>query len=620
MRLHHHAVLVSLALTLAGCPSNGTGGDDDDDVVGTFDPVPVGAFVFTEIQANPETSRPEFVEVYNSSDEVLTLRGCQVATRGAGENEFVITGDADVMPGEYALLGDAEFLGAEGELPALVVWGDAINIAQTDPTETVELACPDESGGRSVTDNVTFDPDLGWTPRKGHSWQLEGDIDASRNDDPANWCEAPTQENTNYASVNGAPEYGTPGGPTICEELGGSQPTAEGDIVIVEIAVDPCTGTREWFEVYNPGTEDIDVRGCQLIDEPVDGSTEADIHVLDAERGDTVVPAGGVLVLNSSPASDVTFDITPDGGVQGDYPWANGISFKNSDLQTLYISCPTEDGAVEIDRINYDWEDQGQGFKGRTLSLDPSSWTAEGNDNFNNWCLGDGVPYYEGKECSDVGSPGEANPACPVPPPAPGAGDLVFTELMALSQSAIGSNEEWFEVKNVGSETYGLEGCDITVDDGEEPDTHTISFPLGVTVDPGDYFVMVKSSASDTIDACQLPYGYAYGTNLNFSNSESQTLRLICPGAGADVVIDELPYDFATGDPRGVAWQLDASAEDAVSNDDPSNWCFPPASATEWSWTCTKDEETNVGSPGQASVPCDAVGDSAGDDDDSAAP
>ncbi len=606
MPLPSRPLIAALSLALVGCPTGGNGGDDDD-AVANFDPVAIGAFVITEIQADPETSRPEFVEVINTTADTITLAGCQIATRGSGENEFVITGEAEVAPGAYALLGDAEFLGADGELPALVVWGDAINISSTDVTETVELACPDASGGRSLTDVVGFDPVQGWIPRKGHSWQLVGDPTAASNDDPANWCEAPTQENTNYASVNGAPEYGTPGGPTICEQPGGPTPSAEGQVVIVEIAVDPCTGTREWFEIYNPGTEALDLRRCQLVDEPVDGSTEADIHVLDAERGLTVIEPGGLLVLNSSPASDVTFDITSDGAVQGDYPWANGIGFKNSDLQTLYIQCPAEGGGtVEIDRINYDWEEQGSGFKGRTLSLDPAAWTAEGNDAFDNWCLGDGTPYFTGKECSDVGSPGTPNPACPVPPPFPGQGDLVFTELLALSQSEIGSNEEWFEVKNVGAETFGLDSCVIEVDDDAMPDLHTISFPLGVTIDPGEYFVMVKSSASDTIDGCALPYDYAYGTNLNFSNSAAETLRIKCPGAGGEVIVDELAYDFDPNDPRGISWQLKTTAEDALSNDDPSNWCFPePTSA--FTWTCTVNEETNAGTPGAPSVACPPV-------------
>ena len=594
--------LLAMPLGLAGCPTGGGPGDDDDSV-NVFDPIAIGALVITEIQADPQPNRPEWIELFNTTDGTINLAGCQVATRGSSDNEFVITGDGSVAAGAYVLLGAAEFLGEDGDAQyaAEVVWSD-ISINQNDQTELVELACPDGNGGRALTDIVAFDPIEGWLPRKGHSWQYTGPATASGNDDPTAWCEAPIQPNATYATIDGEPEYGTPGLPTQCEQLGGTAPTAEGDLVITEIAVDPCGGTKEWFELYNPGTEDIDVRRCQIIDVPVDGTTDPDIHTLDAERGDTIIPAGGFAVFKSSSTSDPDLAITSDGSVQGDYPYANGISFKNDDNQYLYLSCPLEaGGTVEVDRILYNWDEQGSGFKGRALSLDPSAWTAEGNDSLDSWCLAPDAEYFVGADCTDIGSPGVANTACPVPPPFPGAGDLVFTELMALSQTIVGSNEEWVEVKSLGAATYGLDGCSLEVDNGTEVDTHVISFALGLTIDPGEYLVMVKSSAADTI-ACNLPSSYGYGTNLNLSNSDAEVLRLVCPGEAGTVTIDELAYDFDTADPRGIAWQLDASSESAAGNDDPLNWCFPDPTITTFPWECTvdngTDSATNYGTPG----------------------
>jgi len=594
-------ILVPLLL-LGGCPTGGPG--DDDDSVVLFDEVAVGALAITEIQADPQPNRPEWLEVYNTTDATVELAGCQVATRGSSENEFVITGDASVAPGEYALLGAAEFIGEEGDATyaTIVVWSE-ISINQNDETELVELACPDGNGGRSITDVVAFDPLEGWLPRKGHSWQLEGTPSAGANDDPAAWCESPIQDNTTYATIDGQDEYGTPGTPTQCEQLGGEAPTAEGDLVITEIAVDPCGGTKEWFELYNPGSTDIDVRRCQIIDVPVDGSTDPDIHTIDSERGATVIPAGGFAVFNSSSTAEPDTTLNPLATVTGDYPYANGISFKNSDNQYLYLECPLDEGGtIEVDRILYNWDEQGSGFKGRTLSVDPSAWTAEGNDSLDAWCLSPGDEYVTGAECNDVGTPATANQACPVPPPFPDAGELVFTELMALSESLIGNNEEWFEVKSLGTESFGLDGCRIEVDNGSEIDSHVISFALGVTIDPGEYIVMVKSSAADTIDTCSMPYAYTYGTNLNLSNSDAETLRLVCPGSAGDVTIDEFAYDFATSDPRGIAWQLDAGSETAAGNDDEANWCFPDPTTVTFPWECTvvngKDSATNYGTPG----------------------
>lgn len=589
-------------LLLGGCPSGGPG--DDDDSVTLFDEVAVGALAITEIQADPEPNRPEWLELYNTTDATVRLAGCQVATRGSTENEFVITGDSSVGPGEYVLLGAAEFIGEDGDAAyaTAVVWTE-ISMNQNDETELVELACPDGNGGRSITDVVAFDPIEGWLPRKGHSWQFEGAPSAGGNDVVADWCEAPIQENTTYVTIDGQPEYGTPGQPTQCEQLGGSAPTAEGDVVITEIAVDPCGGTKEWFELYNPGTTDIDVRRCQIIDVPVDASSDPDVHTIDSERGATVIPAGGFAVFNSSSTADPDTTLNATSTVTGDYPYANGISFKNTDNQYLYLECPVDGGGtLEVDRILYNWDEQGSGFKGRSLSVDPSAWTAEGNDSLASWCLAPGDTYVTGEECNDIGTPGTANTACPVPPPYPAAGELVFTELMALSQTLLGSNEEWFEVKSLGGESFGLDGCTIEVDNGTEIDSHVITFALGVTIDPGQYIVMVKSSAADTIDSCSIPHAYEYGTNLNLSNSDAETLRLLCPGNAGNVTIDEIAYDFIPADPRGIAWQLDSASESAVGNDDPLSWCFPDPAVVTFPWECTKVEgeesATNYGTPG----------------------
>ncbi len=589
-------------LLLGGCPSGGP--NDDDDNVTIFDEVPVGALVITEIQADPEPNRPEWLELFNTTDATINLAGCQVATRGSTENEFVITGEASVAAGAYALLGAAEFLGEDGDAAyaTVAVW-TGISMNQNDQSELVELACPNGNGGRSITDVVAFDPLEGWLPRKGHSWQLSGAPDAGANDDATAWCEAPIQANTTYVTIDGQPEYGTPGQPTQCEQLGGNAPTSEGDVVITEIAVDPCGGTKEWFELYNPGTTDIDLRRCQIIDVPVDGSSDPDVHTIDSERGATVIPAGGFAVFNSSSTADPDTTLNPAATVTGDYPYANGISFKNTDNQYLILECPLDaGGTLEVDRILYNWGEQGSGFKGRSLSVDPAEWTAEGNDSLGAWCLSPGDTYVSNKECADVGTPGTANQSCPVPPPYPAAGELVFTELMALSQSIVGTNEEWFEVKSLGSESFGLDGCTIELDDGVEIDSHVIAFALGVTITPGEYMVMVKSSAADTIDTCSIPHGYEYGTNLNLSNDAPETLRLLCPGTAGNVVIDELSYDFGTSDPRGVAWQLDASSESAVGNDLPGAWCFPDPTIVTFPWICSitagEDTGTNQGTPG----------------------
>ena len=584
------ALLLLASTLLLGCPTGG-GGDDDDDLV-LYGEVPAGALVITEILANPNVGRPEFIEVINTTDEVVNLQGCKVSDAGAGEHEYSIGGDAPVEPGARALLAATEYLGtAEGEIPVDVVWSD-ITLAQSDELESVGLSCPDGTGARRVIDEVAFHWS-GLELRRGHSWQLVAAPDAASNDDPLNWCEAPTQDDTIYATIDGVPDYGTPGDVTVCETPGGPTPAAHGEVVISEILIDEFPGLVEWFEVHNPGDGALDMRGCRFADIAQDSDGDPNVHTLDAEIGETTLEPGAFLLLAKGELLGDT--IVPD------YQYGS-LGFNNSDAQWLWLECPEqgeEDSWIEIDRIAYD-------FEGRSLSLSGALLTADDNDAAASWCLGlDENAFFETEGDEDEpliawGTPGEANPACPVPPPYPGEGDLIFTEVMARSAgSDIGHNEEWFEMIHAGNNEVNLAGCWFANGDGVDlPSQDIIEAPLGLTVSPTERPVFVKSSASDTID-CGLPYVYAYGTSISFNNDAFESLALWCPGQPEDVLVDEISFDG--GFEAGMPWQLMNGSEDFTANDDPLNWCVD-TDPTGYTWSCTVGADTNYGTPGAAST------------------
>jgi len=584
------AVLAALSLALCACPTTAPRNDDDDIDISLLDAVPAGALVITEILAHPNVGRPEFIEVANASDDDVTLAGCKLVDGGTGEHEFDITAPVLLAPGELAILASAAGLGAIPEdFPADVEWS-GITLAQSDETESVALHCPDGTGARSVTDVVAFH----WTGlglRRGHSWQLVAVADADANDDPANWCEAPTQDDTIYASVDGVPDYGTPGVATICETPGGDTPAADGDVLISEILVDEFTGLREWFEVHNPGAEPLDLRGCTVGDEPADGSTEVNLHVFDPELGETTVDPGGHLLLAKT---DV--DVVPDGSVIADYAYG-ALGFNNSAPQVLWLDCPDPDGggAVRIDTLNYDWDTYGSAFEGRSLALsgDGSRFCLAGDDDvFFSVDQGEPPETFRAR-----GTPGTANPDCPVPEAPPGAGDVVFTEIMVRSTTAVGHNEEWFEMLHVGATTVSLLGCSLVNGNQDASlDEHLIEAPLGLSAGPGDRLVFANSSASDSLGACALPVDYLYATNISFNNDDPETLSLVCPGG---VVIDSIAFDG--GFPSGIPWQLRAGSETAAQNDLPESWCLSE-DAGGYSWACTVGEDTNYGTPGQPSA------------------
>ena len=184
-----------------------------------------------------------------------------------------------------------------------------------------------------------------------------------------------------YATA-GAPD-GSPGvdaGPLV------PAPAHAGDLVITELLVDPKTlrdTDGEWFELYNPGMQTLDLQGCSV----GDGSTEP--HALTEHL---LAPAGAYLSVARAAAPG----FTPDA--------ITSFSFTNT-KDTLVVSC----GGTEIDRVAYD---HAQGFPiatGASAQLDPGLLDAQANDDPGAWCLA--TDSYG----PERGTPGAPNRPCAAP-------------------------------------------------------------------------------------------------------------------------------------------------------------------------------------------------------------
>ena len=184
------ALFSLLATILTGASGCGFSYDDDDNIPTILPAVAVGSLVITEILANPNVGRPEFVEIQNSSDSIVSLQGCEVADGGSSAHQFILNAPTLLEPDQYAILSGGEYLGAaEGELVPDALW-DGIVLNQGDETESFSISCPDGVGGLQLVDTVAFD----WGSigvARGRSWQLAIEADATANDDPGNWCPAP---------------------------------------------------------------------------------------------------------------------------------------------------------------------------------------------------------------------------------------------------------------------------------------------------------------------------------------------------------------------------------------------------------------------------------------------
>lgn len=161
-----------------------------------------------------------------------------------------------------------------------------------------------------------------------------------------------------------------------------------GDLVITEFMQNPSAvgdNNGEWFEVFNPTANDIDMVGYEISDAGSDNFTV---------NTNVIVPAGGYAVFAEEG------DMTINGGVTADYDYG-GMSLANGDDEII-ISC----NGVVIDSVYYDGGPNYPDPTGASTSLNPGG-DASTNDTGSNWC--EATSTYGG---GDFGTPGAANDAC----------------------------------------------------------------------------------------------------------------------------------------------------------------------------------------------------------------
>jgi hypothetical protein len=159
--------------------------------------------------------------------------------------------------------------------------------------------------------------------------------------------------------------------------------------------------------------------------------------------------------------------------------------------------------------------------------------------------------------------------------PQPGAGQVIFTEIMANPFTVDDATGEWFELHNPTSSAFSLRGCTLADNTG--------SFVINTDLDipAGGYLALARgASPGFTPD---LVY-----TGLALANTGDE-LHLTC----SSLLIDEVV--FGTGFPlaSGVAMNLDPASSSSVANDLAANWC-----------AATQSYNGDLGTPGAANTTC----------------
>jgi hypothetical protein len=185
-----------------------------------------------------------------------------------------------------------------------------------------------------------------------------------------------------------------------------------GDIVITEVMQNPCAfdlnanngsggcsvddSVGEWFEVYNSTNTDLDLEGLVVTDEP--GSNQDSFTVV----GSLMIPAGGYVVFG------VSSDPGLNGGMTVDYEFS-GMSLGNGSDELILTNA-----SGTLDEIVWDNGSTFPDPTGASMSLDPSMFNINDNDDGANWC--EGLTSYSvtiGTISGDLGTPGVMNDACP---------------------------------------------------------------------------------------------------------------------------------------------------------------------------------------------------------------
>jgi hypothetical protein len=569
------ACFVALAPLAACGPDDGTGACKDNLLPGDLVITEVFADYAAPAGGAGTDDGKEWFEVFNNTDRPVSLKGLTIVhsrpdgSRSKQHNMAEVT----IAPGQYFTLGNA----TQDLVPPYVDYGYGNGLGDLFNTDGGKLAL---SCGSSEIDSALYN-----SVRAGRSRQLTSASppDYTLNDDPNNWCEARSSE---FEPNN----FGTPGQendcmPIVagaCNDNGVMREVVSpgvGEVVITEVMPNPAAvpdADGEWFEVY--ALEDIDLNGVSidragdssaptLVESPTCLKVSAGTYALFAKKTDMAINGG-----------------LPAAQIMGTFSFAliDGSSTTPGDVQILL-------GTTLLDSIT--WTST---RVGRSHQLAPERFDPIANDEASNFC--DATTIYNdnnGGTPKDYGTPGTANLACPLVVPAgmcdaggtlrpivkPAANQLVITELMPRPLVGDNGAGEWFEVTNVGTTSFDLNGLGLDRDtDSRAPDIITAAACKPVA--PGAFALLARGTNPDTnggLPTVDATFGFGMvNTNGNVRVVDPATCDAASPFA-CTMVYDSVSYTttaqwpfFATA---GVSGQLRPNMYTTTANDDPASYC-----------------------------------------------
>jgi len=501
---------------------------------GSCDAVELASIAITEIMADPESTsserQGEWFEIENTGDEAAVLDGYSIAFNS--RYAHVIT-KLTVAPGARAVLavnGDAS---ANGGIDADYAYGEDIPLFNA--SGTLSIVSPDNR----VADQVTYSATTGFPSEKGHSIELAStSVDNTLG---ANWCVTIDRYNDL--------DFGTPGTAGSCDEAAPMAP-----LQISEVMRNPAVVTDrdgEWFELFNPTSDDVDLRNWSIGDE---GSERVIV------RESVIVPAEGYAIIARNG------DSATNGGVTAALALGTDMVLYNSEDE---IVIHDQHGRL-VDEVRWSNSDLMPRPNGGSMARSAESLAAFApTDDASEWCT-----TSDQFGAGDLGTPGAANTCTP-----DANHDVAINEIHRDPEQEPDSQGEWIELHNSGDADIDISGWTLRDDDSD-----TFVFPSNTVISAGDYLTAGRNDASLNGG---ISMDVVYGIEIiNFNTTDELMLF------DTDLqVVDRVAWTANNGFPK-LAGRTMSLRDATLDNSVGANWCA----------AVTDQGNGDLGTPGAANL------------------
>lgn len=421
----------------------------------------------------------EFVNVGTDTIDLSDWRLCNFPAYDdiGSMGVTVVSGDiTNFEPGDFVTLGWSDIGTMSGEL-GLYLPGSGFGNADFIHDYVQYNSSNNQRAGIAVTAGIWDDASLGITAPTGMGCStIIANAGTPTTSNSTTWCEAATNT-INPPMMNSNCSTGV-----SCPNVG--------DLIITEIMNNPNAvgdNNGEYFEIYNTTGSDIDIEGFQIKDADFDAFIIANGAPLN-------VPANGYLVLGNNA------DVMTNGGVTVDYSYGGDMFLSNSGDE-LIIVCDPLGTPTSIDTVAYS---SGNGFPsltGISLNLNPNNLNDSDNDDGANWCESSSM-----LSGGDLGTPGAANDACPIPP-------AISIDDVTMSEGDMGTTTFTFTVSSteIASE-------DITFDINTMDGTATVT--------DSDYTAIVSGMGTITMGSMSTTIDVLVTGDMTDEDNETFTVVL----------------------------------------------------------------------------------------------